>query len=77
MQSITLNSRVNADGNLHLDIPTDLTDTEVEITILLNPISDNKQQSFSKWWEKQTINIPPKKPEQDLKFDYLAERYNL
>lgn len=39
MRSILIRSRVGADGMLHLDIPSDLVGTEVEVMLILQPIA--------------------------------------
>jgi hypothetical protein len=39
MQSILVRSRVGADGILHLDIPSGLADTDVEVTVILQPVN--------------------------------------
>jgi hypothetical protein len=44
MQSIKLKKRVGADGVLHLDIPVGITDKEVEIMVIYQPIEIPKQQ---------------------------------
>jgi hypothetical protein len=38
MRSIFIRSRVGADGILHLDVPSGLVDTEVEIMVILQPV---------------------------------------
>lgn len=38
MQSITLHSHVGEDGILHLDIPVGLIDTELEVTVTVQPV---------------------------------------
>ncbi len=82
MQNITLRSRVGTDGRLHLDIPTALTDTELDVIVWLRPVkvSDrDRRETFSEWWAKQLATVPPheNRSEQDLRFEYLAERYEL
>lgn len=37
MRSITLNSHVGPDGLLKLDIPTDLSDVDVEVVVIVQP----------------------------------------
>ena len=44
MQSIKLKKPVGADGVLHLDIPVGITDKEVEIMVIYQPIEIPKQQ---------------------------------
>lgn len=38
MQSIKINSYVGKDGMLHLDIPVDVQETELEVTVTVKPI---------------------------------------
>jgi hypothetical protein len=83
MENITLRSRVGADGNLHLSIPTALTNTELEVFVWLRPIeisnSSAKSETFSEWWAKELASVPHRDndSERDLRFEYLAERYQL
>ena len=39
MRSILIKSRVGADGMLHLDVPSDLPGTEVEVMVILQPVA--------------------------------------
>ncbi|MBZ5563692.1 MAG: hypothetical protein LAP13_14880 [Acidobacteriia bacterium] len=39
MRSIVMRSRVGPDGMVHLDVPSGLTDTEVEVIVILHPIA--------------------------------------
>jgi hypothetical protein len=39
MQSIIFNSQTGKDGILHLDIPLGLTDTELKVTVTVEPIT--------------------------------------
>ncbi|MBD2415668.1 hypothetical protein FACHB389_08000 [Nostoc calcicola FACHB-389] len=48
MQTITLNSRVGEDGILHLDIPVDVTNADLSITVILQPITDSEQENKPK-----------------------------
>lgn len=83
MESITLRSHVGPDGELHLDIPTELANTELDIIVWLQPVAPivgDKQETFSEWWANQLAITPLKHehyPERDLRFDYLKERYGL
>ncbi|BAZ24189.1 hypothetical protein NIES4073_50810 [Kalymmatonema gypsitolerans NIES-4073] len=43
MQSIKLKKRVGADGILHLDIPVEITDKEVEIMVIYQPLETPTQ----------------------------------
>jgi hypothetical protein len=82
MQTITLRSRIGEDGTLHLDIPTNLSNTELEVVIWLRPVEaalDAQPERFSQWWAKQLAALPPvsEKDITDARFAYLAERYDL
>jgi hypothetical protein len=44
MDSIKIRSHVGKDGILHLDIPLGITDREVEIMVIYQPIEISKQQ---------------------------------
>ncbi len=82
MQNITLRSRVGADGRLHLNIPTTLTDTELDVIVWLRPVKvadQDRKEPFSEWWAKQFAAIPHHEDhsERDLRFEYLAKRYKL
>ena len=39
MKSLLIRSRIGADGILHLDVPSGLADTDVEVTVILQPVS--------------------------------------
>ncbi|MDZ7958188.1 MAG: hypothetical protein RMY34_09845 [Aulosira sp. DedQUE10] len=43
MHSIKLKKRVGADGVLHLDIPVGITDKEVEIMVIYQPLEASTQ----------------------------------
>ena len=47
MHSIKLTKRVGEDGILHLEIPVGITDKEVEIMVIYQPIEIAKQQKTS------------------------------
>ncbi len=38
MQTITLRSRVGTDGVLHLDIPSNYAEAELEVTVTVRPV---------------------------------------
>ena len=82
MKNITLRSQVGRDGQLRLNIPTTVTNMELEVIIWLRPVNPSNQlpqESFSKWWAKQLAAMPsqPDNTGPDLRFEYLAERYHL
>ena len=41
MQSLTLHTRVGKDGILKLEMPGDVRDTELEIVLIFNPITES------------------------------------
>jgi hypothetical protein len=43
MQTITLNSHVGQDGILHLDIPLDITNADLTITVSVKPVNDDRR----------------------------------
>ncbi|MBD2502552.1 hypothetical protein [Anabaena azotica] len=43
MQSINIRSHVGADGILHLDIPVEMTNTEIEVTVTIQEVSPQKR----------------------------------
>ncbi|MDZ8236093.1 MAG: hypothetical protein RMZ69_02780 [Nostoc sp. ChiQUE01a] len=51
MESIKIRSYVGEDGVLHLDIPVEMKETELEVTVTLKPI---KKQTASLEEEKLT-----------------------
>ncbi|MEK8016380.1 MAG: hypothetical protein VSS75_005890 [Candidatus Parabeggiatoa sp.] len=82
MQNITLRSRVGADGNLQLNVPTALPNTELDVLIFLRPLNSsdiNKPKTFSERWRGKFKGITHAKnnAEQDLRLEYLVERYKL
>jgi len=82
MQNITLRSRVGADGNLQLNIPTTLPNTELDVLVFLLPVKSsniNKTKTFSERWQGKFkgISNTENNAERDLRFEYLAERYQL
>ena len=40
MQNITLHSHIGKDGILHLDLPIEMPDTEVEVKLTVKPINN-------------------------------------
>jgi hypothetical protein len=39
MKSIKINKKVGADGILHLDIPVEMPDTEIEVTVTIQRVT--------------------------------------
>lgn len=48
MQTITLNSHVGEDGILHLDIPVDITNVDLTITVSVKPVNNDEMRSQPK-----------------------------
>ncbi|BAY11499.1 hypothetical protein [Calothrix sp. NIES-2098] len=48
MRQITINSHVGQDGILHLDIPVDVTNADLTITVILQSVSDSQPENQSK-----------------------------
>lgn len=44
MLSISVKSRVDEDGVLRLNIPTDLSETDVEVLVVVQPLAGSRQQ---------------------------------
>jgi hypothetical protein len=53
MQTITFRSRVGTDGVLHLDIPSDYTDAELDVTVTVRPADVSRKNNGA------TANWPP------------------
>jgi hypothetical protein len=45
MQTIHLRSYAGEDGMLHFDIPVDFVNTDVEVTVILNPVTSRQNNS--------------------------------
>ena len=43
MGPISIKSRVRADGLLHLDVPTGLRDTDVDVILVVKPVDGDEQ----------------------------------
>lgn len=82
-QSLTLRSHVGADGQLHLNVPTNLTETDLEVIILLKPLPPpapvKPPQTFSERWRGKFKGLyqVQEQATQDLRFQYLMEHYDL
>jgi hypothetical protein len=50
MQQIKLRSKTGEDGILHLDVISNFQDTEVNVTVIVEPINNNESAS-SDWHE--------------------------
>lgn len=52
MQSIQLKTRVNADGILQVQMPPETKDTDLEVTVIFQPLSQQHEQPRYNAWGK-------------------------
>ncbi len=45
MHNIKLRSHVGSDGILHLDVPVEVTDTDLEVTVTIKPIQSTSAKT--------------------------------
>jgi hypothetical protein len=67
MQSIKLCSHVGADGVLRLDIPTGMSDREIEVTVTIQPVTSTKKGWIPGFFEEVIggwVGEPLERPEQ-------------
>jgi hypothetical protein len=50
MQTVTLRSHVGSDGMLHLDIPSEYTDAELDVTVTVRPVAVPPAHQVVKNW---------------------------
>jgi hypothetical protein len=50
MQSIKLNSHVGSDGILHLDVPVDIKNAELEVVITVKNINSTQENARKSEW---------------------------
>ena len=63
MQSIKLNSHVGSDGILHLDVPVDVKNAELEVVVTVRNInSTSKSSEWSPGFFKKTAGAWEGKP---------------
>lgn len=55
MHSIKLTKRVGADGVLHLDIPVGITDKEVEIMVIYQPLKTPQERGWMPGFFEEVI----------------------
>lgn len=58
MQSLTLHTRVGKDGILKLEMPSDVRDTELEIVLIFNPVSETAAGWPPGFFEQTFGSIP-------------------
>lgn len=46
VQKITLRARVGSDGVLHLDLPVGVHDADLEVTVIMQPVTPQKAKSL-------------------------------
>ncbi|KYC40030.1 hypothetical protein WA1_29170 [Scytonema hofmannii PCC 7110] len=67
MQNIKLRSRVGKDGVLHLDIPVEMTDTEIEVTVTIHRVIPQQRGWMPGFFEEVIggwVGEPLQRPEQ-------------
>lgn len=68
MQSIKIRSRVGADGVLHLDVPLEIRDTEIEVTVTVKSVNSVSQKGWMPGFFEEVIGgwvgEPLERPEQ-------------
>ena len=50
MRSISIRSRVGTDGMLHLEVPSDFVDTEVEVMVIVQPATQSRADRAEDSW---------------------------
>ena len=46
MQTITVRSRVGSDGVLHLDIPSNYTEADLDVTVTVRPVENSGEANW-------------------------------
>jgi len=67
MQSINIRSHVGADGILHLDIPIEITNMEIEVTVTIQTVSPQQRGWMPGFFEEVIggwVGEPLERPEQ-------------
>jgi hypothetical protein len=67
MESIKIRSHVGADGILHLDIPIEMANTEIEVIVTIQPVSPQKRGWMPGFFEEVIggwVGEPLERPEQ-------------
>ena len=52
MTNIKFRSQVGEDGILHLDVPVSVTQTEIEVTLIIKEFSETEEQKSRLEWQK-------------------------
>lgn len=67
MKSIKIRSRIGSDRVLHLDIPVELADTEIEVTVTIQRVIPQQQSWMPGFFEEVIggwVGEPLQRPEQ-------------
>ncbi len=67
MQSINIRSHVGADGILHLDIPIEITNMELEVTVTIQTVAPQQQGWMPGFFEEVIggwVGEPLERPKQ-------------
>ncbi|UKO96237.1 hypothetical protein [Nostoc sp. UHCC 0870] len=67
MESIKIRSHVGADGILHLDIPIEMANTEIEVTVTIQTVSPQQRGWMPVFFEEVIggwVGEPLERPEQ-------------
>lgn len=67
MESIKIRSHVGADGILHLDIPIEMANTEIEVTVTIQTVSPQQRGWMPGFFEEVIggwVGEPLERPEQ-------------
>lgn len=76
MQRIKVRQRVGADGILHLEIPTEVKDGEVEVVVVYQPVQKTEKRQWSSdflstfgAWEGGLVRAPQEEQPERVSFE--------
>jgi len=76
MQSITVRQRVGSDGILHLEIPTEVKDGDVEVIVVYQPVQKPEKRQWSSdflstfgAWEGELVRAPQEEQPERVPFE--------
>ncbi len=76
MQRIKVRQRVGADGILHLEIPTEVKDGEVEVVVVYQPVQKTEKRQWSSdflstfgAWEGELVRAPQEEQPERVSFE--------
>lgn len=55
MQSIKMRSRVGNDGILHLDVPLEIRDAEIEVTVTVKSVDSSSQKGWMSGFFEEVV----------------------